>query len=211
MTTHLRILQVARLRLIQFTRPTLLGFLFSAIAWAGFAGPGVYAADPVPVCLAYGKPLAINNQQVLHWKRTTPNQFRERANIQGVIVEVYPDKNGHEHFAIQIGKYEEDRIEVIYNQDFGALPDRLQEGSLVQACGDYITSTAPSGPYPASPDGALVHWVHMNPSGRGHDPGFITIDGVLYGQDVEHAPPKKGGKNRDRRQRQRNLVEEGMN
>lgn len=148
------------------------------------------AADQAPECIAYGRNIPVNNQQVLHWKRTTSNQFRERARIQGVVVDVFPDKNGHEHFEINIGKHGEDVIEVIYNQDFGAVPN-VRVGMQVEACGDYITSTAPSGPYPASPSGAIIHWVHMNPKHRGHEAGYMMLDGVLYGWDIDNAGPKK--------------------
>jgi len=161
-------------------------FIFGLIFWSFIA----VAADPTPVCLSYGKPLEVNNAQVLHWKRTTRNQFRERGNVQGKIVEIYSDKNGHDHFSVLIGRKQEDTIEFIYNQDFGALPD-LREGMNVQACGDYITATAQSGPYPPSPDGAIIHWIHMNPKGRGHDPGFLMIDGRLYGQEIDKAGPRR--------------------
>lgn len=148
-----------------------------------------FAADQIPDCLAYGRPLPVNNSQVLHWRRTTPNQFRERGHIQGTITQIFADKSGHDHFEIQIGKQVDDVVEVIYNQDFGALPE-VRAGMTVEACGDYITATAQSGPYPPSPSGAIIHWVHMNPSGRGHDPGFLAIDGTLYGQDAENAGPR---------------------
>jgi hypothetical protein len=151
---------------------------------------GAQAADQAPECLAYGRALPINNQQVLHWKRTTKNQFRERGNIQGTVTQILPDRNSHAHFVIQIGKGGNDTIEVIYNEDFGKMPTP-KIGAVVQACGDYITSTAQSGPYPASPVGAIIHWVHMNPRGRGHDPGFTMVDGVLYGMDIENAGPRR--------------------
>lgn len=160
-------------------------FLGSLTAWA---------ADVVPPCPAYNHNLPINNEQVLHWKRTTPNQFRERAHIEGPVVQVYPDKNGHQHFEIQVGKYAEDTIEVIYNKDFGPIPTPAI-GMMVEACGDYITSTAQSGAYPPSPAGAIIHWIHMNPAMRGHDPGFLMMDGSLYGQDAEHAGPPTYPKN----------------
>jgi hypothetical protein len=102
------------------------------------------------------------------------------------VVAVYSDKTGHDHFAAQIGKEKGDIIELIYNQDFGVLPD-VQPGMKVQACGDYITATAQSGPYPPSPAGAIIHWLHMNPRGRGHDDGFLAINGRLYGQNAENA------------------------
>jgi hypothetical protein len=163
-------------------------FLSLVISAAAFA-------DEVPPCMGTGYELPVNNRQVLHWKRTTENQFRERAHVQGEIVEIYPDRNGHEHFVIALGRDQEDVLEVIYNQEFGALPE-LETGMVVEACGDYITSTAPSGPYPASPVGAIIHWVHFNPSNRGHESGFLVIDGKLYGTDVDNAGP---GRRRDRR------------
>jgi hypothetical protein len=124
--------------------------------------------------------LAINNDQVLQWKTSTPNQFLARGHIQGRIIQVYPDHSGHEHFSVEIGNASGDTIEVIYNLSFGATAP-LAVGMEVEACGDYITSDAPAGPYPASPDGAILHWVHRATNGR-HDSGFLMIDGVLYGQ-----------------------------
>jgi hypothetical protein len=163
------------------------GFVLWAIVFVN--GGAAVAADVAPSCPAYGRDLAINNAQVLHWKRTTPNQFRERANISGKVVQVFPDRTGHDHFVIQIGRQADDTIEVIYNQDFGAMPEP-RIGASVQACGDYITATARSGPYPPSPVGAIIHWVHMNPRGRGHDPGFVLMDGVLYGMQADTAGPR---------------------
>ena len=80
-------------------------------------------ADQIPNCLSYGRPLPVNNDQVLHWMRTTANQFRERGHIQGTVTQVFADKTGHDHFEVQIGKNQGEAIEVIYNEDFGALPD----------------------------------------------------------------------------------------
>lgn len=140
-------------------------------------------------CLAYGRDLPINNRQILHYKRTTSNQFQERGHVKGPITALYSDRNGHAHFQIRLGNQPGDTLEVIYNEDFGPLPE-LQEDSMVEACGDYITSIAKSGPYPASPDGAIIHWVHMNPRNVGHASGFLIIDNVLYGTDAEHAGPK---------------------
>ena len=148
-----------------------------------------FADDVIPECLAYGRHLPDNTQQVLHWKRTTSNQFQERGHVSGVVSAVYPDKNGHEHFQISMGRRAEDTLEIIYNSDFGQIPS-VQIGMRVEACGDYITSTARSGPYPPSPDGAILHWVHMNPKGRGHDAGYLVLDGKLYGQEVDNAGPK---------------------
>lgn len=141
-----------------------------------------YASTSAPECIAYDKPLPENNAQVLHWKRTTQNQYRDRGHILGVIQKVYPDHSGHEHISVNIGKYEEDTVEIIYNSGFGSLPTP-DVGMPVEACGDYITSFAKSGPYPASPDGALIHWVHRSPNLKKHLSGFLVVNGVLYGQE----------------------------
>ncbi len=152
-------------------------------AWAALA------ADPVPECPAFGKALPVNNEQVLHWKKNTPNQYRDRGNVMGPVVRVFADRNGHEHFEIQIGPEPTDVVEVVYNVQFGAVPE-VKVGMMAQACGDYITSTAPAGPYLASPSGAIVHWVHMNPRGNKHDPGFMMLDGLLYGNRMGAPKPK---------------------
>lgn len=122
-----------------------------------------------------------NNNEVLNWKRTTKNQFHERGHIEGVLKEVYPSHTNHAHFSVQIGPDETDTIEVIYNEEFGRL-DGLQEGAKIKACGDFITSNARAGRYPKSPDDAIIHWVHMNPSDGGHPAGYLEINGTLYGQ-----------------------------
>lgn len=167
------------------------------ISWVLAVGQVAQGDDEIPNCRAYGHPIPVNNAQVLHFKRTTQNQFRERAHVAGRVVRVYDDRNGHDHFSILIGSREQDTIEVIYNQSFGFAPTP-HVGMQVQACGDYITSTAQSGPYPASPDGAIIHWVHKAPDERRHDSGFIVMDGRLYGQDVRNAGsrPRPGKKPR---------------
>lgn len=167
-------------------------YSYLVAALLAFTGSFAQAGDPDTQCQAYGRPLAVNNQQVLHWKRTTPNQFKERANVQGRVVRIFPDRNGHDHFEIQIGSQRGDVIELVYNQDFGILPDRIMPGMEVQACGDYITSTAQSGPYPPSPSGAIVHWLHVNPRGNGHEHGFLMIQGTVFG--LYENPARDGGK-----------------
>ncbi len=159
----------------------------------------VWADDPIPNCPAYtlrrhngGNPgsLPINNEQVLKWKVDSQNQYLDRARVQGPIVRIYPDRSSHYHFAISLtgsndpnGK---DTIEVIYNLSFGSeVKPRL--GQMVEACGDYITSNAPSDggngrTYPASPDGAIIHWVHLAPPSSKHHSGYLVINGVLTGQ-----------------------------
>ena len=112
-------------------------------------------------------------------KSTTPNQFLTRAHIQGLLQHAYADKTGHNHFEVKIGPRPQDNIEVVYNQSFGPLPT-LAPGMTIEACGDYITSDAPTAQYPASPDGAIIHWVHR--STGGHPGGYVVVNGVLCGQ-----------------------------
>lgn len=164
-------------------------FLTALAALTSFAslnGSSVWAADEAPVCMAYKKPLAVNSDQVLHWKRTTQNQFQERGNVVGTVTQIFPDRSGHEHFEILIGRQAEDVIEVIYNSDFGKIP-QVKVGDNVQACGDFIVATAQSGPYPPSPSGAIIHWIHKSPKPDRHPHGFLMINGTLYGQDLTNA------------------------
>ena len=94
---------------------------------------------------------------------------------------------------MQIGDEVTEVIEVIYNEAFGDVEEDVKVGDQVEACGDYITSNAPSGPYPASPDGAILHWVHMA-SGSGHPNGYLRINGMLYGDEQPNdRGPKHGG------------------
>ncbi|MBI3543471.1 MAG: hypothetical protein HY075_09390, partial [Deltaproteobacteria bacterium] len=96
------------------------------------------AEDAVPDCPDLdGSALPVINDSVLRWKQTKPNQYRHRARVRGYVRHVYPDKNGHHHFAIQIGANDTDLLEVIYNEDFGPIPE-LRDDSRVEACGDFI-------------------------------------------------------------------------
>lgn len=121
------------------------------------------------------------NEQVLEWKRNTPDQTLKRALVEGVITQVYPSKTGHAHFAINIDDQSGGDLEVIYNDDFGRLPG-LKTGMKIVACGDYIT-VGPRAKLP-SPMGAIIHWVHYNPGDRDggkHKHGFLIIDGKPFG------------------------------
>ena len=148
-----------------------------------------FATATLPPCFDGSVTLAPINDQVLAWKTSTPNQFRRRALVQGTIDQIFPDHAGHHHFEIKIGSKDTDILEVIYNEDFGPVP-ALKVGSTVEACGDYITSIAQSGPYPPSPSGGIIHWVHKSPNLATHPSGFLAIDGVVCGQDVGSAGPK---------------------
>jgi hypothetical protein len=135
----------------------------------------------MPCLDARGRELPVINDQVLHWKANTPNQFQERARIRGIIRDVYPNRNGHYHFNALIGSGPKDTIEVVYNISFGEV-ETIVPGQTVEACGDYITSNAPTQIYQPSPDGAIIHWIHRSPNTRRHAHGYMKIDEVLYGQ-----------------------------
>jgi hypothetical protein len=129
----------------------------------------------------------MNDQQILQWKQSEPNGWKGRGNIAGVVLDVEPDATGHNHFIVQIGpNAQTDVIEVIYSYDFGALPT-VTVGMELQACGDFIQSYAQNGPYAASPAGAIIHWLHVDPAHR-HPDGFVYINGVDYGTDTTNDP-----------------------
>ena len=141
---------------------------------------GAFADDVIPPCMDHGQKLSIDNSQVLTWKTTTANQFLARAYVEGKVTHVTLDRQTHYQFEIQIGTGLNDTLEVIYNKDAGAYPVAVP-GMDVQACGDYITSTQQAGGYPASPSGAIIHWVHQNTRGGTHDSGFMVMGGALIG------------------------------
>lgn len=167
-------------------------FFLLQLALIASAGAGQQAPD----CLDNsGQSIPVINSQVLQWETTTPNQTLERAHVSGSIVQIFPDHSGHSHFAIQIGPNSSDQLEVVYNQDFGTVPTPTV-GDQVEACGDYITSTAQSGPYPASPCNAIIHWVHEDPHGK-HPGGYLMINGVVYGGQVGAVQPDQNGNDND--------------
>jgi hypothetical protein len=162
--------------------------LFALLQLAAFSS----LAAGTPDCLSHGQAIGVNNDQVLKWETTTANQYLDRAHVSGAIVAVYPDHSGHSHFGIQIGPNSSDTIEIIYNQDFGSVPTPTV-GQQVEACGDYITSTAQAGPYPPSPDHAIVHWVHEAPNPQKHPSGYLMINGVLYGYSLGQGGGQSNG------------------
>ena len=172
-----------------FASLMICGFSISSVSFAGkrgprgqrgFEKPKDFVTADISVCKNGSKVLPINEIDVLDWKLNSDNQFEERAHIDGKIYVIYPDKNSHDHFGVQFGTDSQETIEVIYNKSFGSLP-KLEIGDEVSACGDYITSNAPAGPYPASPDLAILHWVHRSNSPTKHEHGFVKVNGVLYG------------------------------
>lgn len=138
-----------------------------------------FADEPIPDCLAKGKRLGVNNAQVRKWKATTRTQFLARAHVSGRVTRLYPTRTGHAHFQMELEGGE--TLEVVYSLAFGNLPKKIPLGTDVEACGDYITSNAPTSKYPTpSPDGALIHWIHRSDS-RSHESGYLALDGRVFG------------------------------
>lgn len=131
------------------------------------------------VCMDRNDVLQVNNSQLLTWRNSSRNGFQARGHAAGVVDEIFPDRNGHKHFSLKIGPRQEDHVEIIYNLNFGYMPDP-NLGDKVEACGDYITSNAPNNGYQASPDGAIIHWVHAS-NNKKHESGFVIINNVFYG------------------------------
>lgn len=151
-----------------------LGFLIASSAFA--------TGISIPHCLDdHNNELRVDNQSVLLWKRTTPNQTLKRSHLAGPIVRRYPDINKHIHFSVKIGPAPQDTIEVVYNIDFGPIKN-IAVGMMVEACGDYITSNAPTPLHPKpSPDRAIIHWVHKTMNPAKHKGGFLVVNKGLYG------------------------------
>lgn len=160
----------------------ILGLVCAAI---GALHVSLALADPICMYNAT-QALGVNNTEVLYWRDTqsVPNGYLDRANVTGSVLGVYPDATGHNHFLIQIGPNSTDVLEVIYSQDFGPLP-QITRGMQVHVCGDFIKSDAPYHGYPASPAGAIVHWVHASDNPN-HPAGYVELDGVVYGQDMSN-------------------------
>jgi hypothetical protein len=140
----------------------------------------------MPACLDGPDEMRVDNARVLKFKTTTPNQYLDRAFVEGNVTEAPDVKNGHDHFIISIGPDRGDTLEIIYNKEFGAMPE-INVGDRVAVCGDYITSTQRAGRYDPSPAGAIMHWIHFNPGNRSgsarHEHGFVMIGSNLIGFD----------------------------
>lgn len=156
-----------------------LGILFSPVA---------FAADRLPDCTDNSfRSIPVDNQRVLHLKKSTKNQHKDRANIVGVLVGVLKERESHLHLDVFIGESRagtgrDSDIEIIHNRAFGAPEGRqLRPGMEIAVCGEFINAFKQAGKYPASPAGAIIHWTHMAPR-RDHAEGYLAVDGRLYGQ-----------------------------
>lgn len=146
-----------------------------------------------------GNALPFQNEQVAVWKKSIPNGGVVRALIQGTVTDVYasPNKAGrtHTHFAINVDQYNGGDLEVIFNDDFGDLPN-VVVGMKIEVCGDYITVNQRSSR--PSPMDAIIHWTHYNPGNRDagkHKDGFLIINNKPYGFTTPDGdPPYRGPK-----------------
>jgi len=145
-----------------------------------FFAVNVSGADQIPDCLENGKPIAVDNERVLSFKDTTQTGFLARAHVYGPIKRVFDERSSHARFEIVLGPEADDMLEVVYNKGFGALP-ALRSGMNVETCGDFINSEKQNGPYPPSPSGAIIHWVHKSNNPKKHASGYVVIDGKLFG------------------------------
>lgn len=155
-------------------------FLTTFVASADYGRP---EPDPAnPVCMDEDWRMTLNSSQIVVLKEQSEDQYETRAFVDGFITRIFESSYSHMRFEIKIGTLPTDVVEIVYNRDFGSLPD-LELGAHVIVCGDYITARKPSGGYPASPSGAIIHWVHRSNHQRSHEHGFVIIDGVLFGWD----------------------------
>lgn len=146
---------------------------FFVFTWFGIQ------VSAAPACLDNKKPMTYNHEKLLNLRESMPKKFTARAYVRGKIVRVMEDRQNHIHFEVDFdGDFQtsDDRLEVIYNRKFGPVPD-FRSGESLIACGDFVID-------PYSPTKAVVHWLHINPHQKGHDHGFLIINGILTGQEA---------------------------
>jgi hypothetical protein len=159
------------------------------ITMAAFGAVAAWAQPPA--CMDHGQQLPVDNDRVLELKKSAPLGRSIRAHVSGHVTRVFPDRTNshgtvHDHFEIQIGEGDKAVLEVVYSEDFGAMPEP-REGAQVEACGDFINSYARNSGYDPSPSGAIIHWVH-NTDTPSHDAGYVYMDNVLYGYGRDGHP-----------------------
>lgn len=139
------------------------------------------SALALPSCFDRKTRMDFNESQVLTWREFMENKFTARAFIKGLLVSLMEDRQKHIHLEVDLDEdlnTKDDRIEVIYNVKYGALP-AFQPGDEVIACGDFVVDKY-------SPHGAVIHWLHLNPKKNGpHEDGFIAIRGQVAGRELK--------------------------
>lgn len=137
--------------------------------------------QPWPCMDEFRQPMEIDNNLPINLKFHTENRYEARVFVSGIFVKLNGSRNKHVKFEIDLDRDMstlDDRLEIIYNEKYGSMP-QIQAGVSVLACGDYITANANEDGYEASPQGAIVHWVHPSEFPKAHPHGFLVIDGSL--------------------------------
>ncbi len=130
----------------------------------------------IPVCYNNKDKVLIDNHQALSLRDFMENGFKTRALLEGTLVSVLENKQGHTHLEIDLDNDSQtldDRIEVIYNNEYGDLPD-LKKGDRLIACGDFILDAY-------SPYKAIIHWLHKSLNVKKHNDGFLVINNIVFG------------------------------
>jgi hypothetical protein len=99
----------------------------------------------------------------------------------GTVTGNYPDAARLVRFKVKLKAKKPDTLELVYDVKHGSIP-AIRKGDSIEACGDYVTSNAPYEGNPVSPDGALVHWMHLA-DGLGHNLGYLIVNDVAYGRN----------------------------
>lgn len=142
---------------------------------AAFTLGNTYAS--IPSCMNKKVRLDIDNHQVINLRDFMEQGFKTRALVEGSLVVMMENRQGHTHLEIDLDQNLatfDDRLEVIYNNNYGDLPN-VQEGDKIIACGDFIVDKH-------SPHKAVIHWLHKSPNPKSHDHGFLAINGIIFGK-----------------------------
>lgn len=136
------------------------------------------------ICKSGDDVLPFNEGQVIEWLSSKgQKRFISRAHIQGIIVRMIEDRQNHIHLEVDMDtdlNTKTDRVEVIFNTNFGTLP-QFRPNDPIIACGDFVLDKY-------SPLKGVIHWLHLNPKNKGHEHGFLVINGVMVGHKL---PPKQ--------------------
>ena len=152
-------------------------------------GTALSASAATLDCLDDGRVLSVDNERVVDLKKNAPLGRAIRAHVSGRVTQVFADRSNHAHFEIELDASKAERLEVVYSEDFGQMPNP-SVGAVVQACGDFINAYAKQNGYPPSPSGAIIHWVHQS-NGGPHDSGFVILDNVVYGTGADSKGPRR--------------------
>jgi hypothetical protein len=130
-------------------------------------------------CLDKKDPMTFNENQILNFKEQMDDHFLARAFVRGIIVGKMENRAKHKnHLHLEVDldgdiKTIEDRIEVIQNLEFGAIPD-FEANTPIIACGDFKVDKF-------APFGAIIHWTHRSPDIHRHEGGFLIINNTTLG------------------------------